>query len=114
METLNKENAEDNQTQQKSNLPKLDYSITDPQERNKLVHKIVNSIPPEKLTPYYLEELTKYLVIQPENKKEKNILTDNRMVTVNKRETSFQGLVAKLQNGEDGIYNFMTGGDKNV
>ena len=112
METLNNELAED--TQQKDILPKLDYSITDPQERNKLVHQIVNSTPPEKLTPYYLEELTKYLVIQPTNKKEKNILTDNRMVTVNKRETSFQGLIAKLQSGEDGIYNFMTGGDKNV
>ena len=36
------------------------------------------------------------------------------MVTVNRRETSYEGLVAKLENGEDGIYNFMTGGDKNI
>ena len=36
------------------------------------------------------------------------------MVTINKRETSYEGLVAKLENGEDGIYNFMTGGDKNI
>ena len=27
---------------------------------------------------------------------------------------SYEGLVAKLENGEDGIYNFMTGGDKNI
>lgn len=36
------------------------------------------------------------------------------MVTVNKREFSYEGLIEKLENGEDGIYNFMTGGDKNI
>ncbi len=92
----------------------LDYTITDPQERNKRVSEIINNTPPEKLTSYYLEQLTKYLVKTPENKKEKKILTDNRMVTINKRETSYEGLVSKLENGEDGIYNFMTGGDKNI
>ena len=92
----------------------LDYTITDFQERNKRVHEIVNSTAPEKLTPYYLEQLTRYLTETPENKKEKKILTDNRMITINKRETSYEGLVAKLENGEDGIYNFMTGGDKNI
>ena len=94
--------------------PRLDYTITDPQERNQKVHEIVNSVSPEKLTPYYLEQLTKYLTETLENKKEKKVLTDNRMVTINKRETSYEGLVAKLENGEDGIYNFMTGGDKNI
>ena len=93
---------------------KLDYTISDPQERNKLVHEIVNNVPPEKLTPYYLEELAKYLTQTPDVKKEKKVLTDNRMVTVNKREISFEGLVQKFENGEDGIYNFMTGGDKNI
>ena len=93
---------------------KLDYTITDIQQRNRLVHEIVNSVAADKLTPYYLEELTRYLVETPESKKEKTVLTDNRMVTVNKRETSYQGLVLKLENGEDGIYNFMTGGDKNI
>ena len=93
---------------------KLDYTISDPQERNQLVHEIVANVPPEKLTPYYLEELAKYLTETPDNKKQKKVLTDNRMVTVNKREISFQGLVQKFENGEDGIYNFMTGGDKNI
>ena len=94
--------------------PKLDYTITDPEERNKIVHEICASIPTEKLTPYYLEELTKYLTETQKTKKQKQILTDNRMVTVNKREISFQGLIEKLQSGQDGIYNFMTGGDKNI
>lgn len=36
------------------------------------------------------------------------------MITINKREVSFQGLIEKLENGEDSIYSFMTGGDKNI
>ena len=49
----------------------------------------------------------------PEEKKSKTILTENRMVTINKRETSYQGLVSKFENGEDGLYN-LTIEDKNV
>jgi hypothetical protein len=48
-----------------------------------------------------------------EERKQKKILTDNHMVTVNKRETSFQGLVSKFENGEDGIYNLIAN-DKNI
>ena len=103
-----------NKQDDKRPYPKLDYTIIDIQERNKKVHEIVNSVPIQKLTPYYLEELTKYLTETPQNKKEKKILTDNRMVTVNKREISYEGLVSKLENGEDGIYNFITDGDKNI
>ena len=39
----------------KRSYSRLDYTITDPQERNQKVYKIVNSVSPEKLTPYYLE-----------------------------------------------------------
>ena len=113
------EQKEDNvdlveQVDSKRPYPRLDYTITDIQKRNQKVHEIVNSVSPEKLTPYYLEQLTKYLTETTESKKEKKVLTNNRMVTINKRETSYQGLAIKLQNGEDGIYNFMTGGDKNI
>lgn len=48
-----------------------------------------------------------------EERKKKKILTDNRMVTVNKRETSFEGMVAKFENGEDGIYGLIIN-DKNI
>jgi len=48
-----------------------------------------------------------------QEKKDKKINTDNRMVTINKRETSFEGLVSKFENGEDGIYNLITN-DKNI
>ena len=46
--------------------------------------------------------------MEKKEKKTKKILTENRMTTVNKRETSFEGLVAQLENGEDGIYNLIT------
>jgi hypothetical protein len=46
--------------------------------------------------------------MEKQEKKERKLLTENRMATVNKRETSFEGLVSQLENGEDGIYNMIT------
>ena len=46
--------------------------------------------------------------MERQEKKERKILTENRMMTVNKRETSFEGLVSQLENGEDGIYNLIS------
>ena len=51
--------------------------------------------------------------MEKQERKEKKILTDNRMTTVNKRETSFEGLISQFENGEDGIYNLIAN-DKNV
>lgn len=51
--------------------------------------------------------------MEKQERKERRILTENRMSTVNKRETSFEGLVGQFENGEDGIYNLITQ-DKNV
>lgn len=34
-------------------------------------------------------------------------MTDNRMATITKRETSLEGLMSQLENGEDGIYNLI-------
>ena len=94
---------------------KLDYTLQDPGARNELVKKIIEQTPPQRLTSKYLQLLANYLVfaMDKEERKKKNIITDNRMVTVNKRETSFEGLVEKFQNGEDGIYNIITN-DKNI
>ena len=66
-------------------------------------------------TEKYLEILADYLILcmEKQERKEKRILTENRMSTVNKRETSFEGLVGKFENGEDGIYNLITQ-DKNI
>ena len=94
---------------------KLDYTIQSPEERNELVKKIVDSLPPQKLTKRYLEILADYIIfaMTKEEKKSKQINTDNRMITINKRQTSFQGLVGKFENGEDGVYNLFTE-DKNI
>lgn len=95
---------------------KLDYTIQSSQERTALVQKIVDSLPPEKLTNRYLEIMADYIIFaktKEERKRDNPITTSNRMVTVNKRERSFQGLVSKFQNGEDGIYNLITN-DKNI
>ena len=87
---------------------KLDYSIESPEERKQLVEKIIAES--DELSESYLEILANYLVLcmEKQEKKEKKLLTDNRMTTVNKRETSFEGLVSQLENGEDGIYNMIT------
>lgn len=73
---------------------KLDYTIESPEERKALVEKILEETPD--ITPAYLEVLADYLVLcmEKQEKKEKNILTENRMTTVNKRECSFEGLAA--------------------
>ena len=94
---------------------KLDYTLETPEARNALVNKIVNETPPEHLTNRYLEILADYIIfaMDKEERKTKKIITDNRMVTINKRETSFEGLVSKFENGEDGIYN-MIANDKNI
>ena len=97
------------------NSKKLDYTLQSPEERSDFVKKIIDETPPEKLTNQYIEILTDYIIfaMDKQERKEKNILTENRMITVNKRETSYQGLVSKFENGEDGLYNLINE-DKNV
>lgn len=94
---------------------KMDYSLKTAEEKIKKVNEIIANTPPERLTTAYLEKLANYIIKEEdkEKRKEKHILTDNRMVTVKARETSFEGLVGKLENGEDGIYN-MIANDKNI
>ena len=60
-------------------------------------------------SPRYLEILADYLILcmEKQERKEKKILTENRLTTVNKREMSYEGLASQLENGEDGIYNLM-------
>ena len=100
---------------------KLDYTIDSPEERNNLVKKILADLEENHISPteQYLESLANYLIIGVEKqekriaREKKAILTDNRMVTINRRETSFEGLVSQLENGESGIYNMITE-DKNI
>ena len=92
---------------------KLDYSIEDPEKRKELVEQILAETPEP--TEQYLQSLADYLVfcMEKQEKREKRILTDNRLTTVNKRETSFENLVSQFENGEDGVYNLISN-NKNV
>ena len=94
-------------------LTKLDYSLQSPEDRKALVEQILAETPDP--TPQYLETLADYLILcmEKQERKEKKILTDNRLITVNRRETSFEGLVSQFENGEDGIYNLITN-DKRI
>ena len=97
---------------------KLDYSLKTAEERAQFVEDLMPTLTKDQLkSKKYMEILADYIVsaMTPEEKKEKLILTDNRMITVNKRETSFQNLVDKFENGEDGLWNLMLeDGDKNI
>ena len=45
--------------------------------------------------------------MEKQERKERVLLTENRLTTINKRETSYEGLVAQLENWEDGVYNLV-------
>lgn len=72
-------------------IAKLDWTITSPEERLKCVEKVLEENP----TPNepYLELMGTYLTECME-KQEKKILTENRLATINKRETSLEGLIS--------------------
>lgn len=93
---------------------KLDYKIDCAEKRLSVVEEICEEHEDE-LSAYNLEQLGNYLVFQmeKEERREKKILTPNRMVTVNKRETSFENIVSKFEHNKDGIYNIMNE-DKNT
>jgi hypothetical protein len=93
----------------------LDYSLKTAEERNALVDKILKEAPSSQLTNKYLEILGDYILdvtLTKEDKKNRYITTANRQVTIDKRETSYEGLVSKFENGEDGVYNLINN-DKN-
>ena len=96
---------------------KLDYSLKTAEERTKFIDELLPTLTKEQLkNEKYIEILSNYIVsaMTPEEKKEKLILTENRMVTVNKRETSMQRIVDSLENGEDGLWRMAIENDKNV
>ena len=94
----------------------MDYTLKTAAERTEFVNNVLAEMDKKQLkNKKYMEILSDYIVsaMTPEEKKERLILTDNRMITINKRETSYQNLVSKFENGEDGVWN-ITIDDKNV
>lgn len=112
-------NAIEESLQQENIKPsiKLNYQLKTAEERVALVNQIIESTPSEKLSNRYLEILSDYIVdatLTKEERKKRYVLTSNRLKTVNDRETSFEGLCEKLENGEDGLYSMMSDLGKNV
>lgn len=93
----------------------LDYTISDQQGRVEMVEKIIETADKDTLTPKFLESLSDYVLfaMDKQQKKSKEILTPNRKVTVDKRETSYEELGEKLVCGEEEIQNFIAN-DKNI
>ena len=90
----------------------LDYSLTTPEERVAYVEKLLEEKPP--LNNSTLTILADYILFvrdrnqtKKERKEEHPILTPNREFTIDKRQVSYEGLVDKLENGEDGLYNII-------
>ena len=52
--------------------------------------------------------------MEKQEKKERKLLTQNRLASITKREISYEGLVSQLENGEDGIYNLINDNGKNT
>lgn len=94
---------------------RLNYRLKTPEERNEYVKNFLKKYPEEYINNKTLEILSDYIIsaIDKQERKKKKILTDNRMITINRRETSFQGLAESFESGEDGIYNLITN-DKNI
>lgn len=100
------------------NYFKLDYTIESPEDRCLYIQNLIDNMTEEErqyLSPAKLDRMADYIIFAQDKKerKEKKILTENRLFTINKRETSYEGLLTKFENGEDGIYNLISD-NKNI
>jgi uncharacterized protein YutD len=95
---------------------RLDYKLKTMEERSELVARIIEQTPSANLSNRYLEILGDYIMgaISKEDKKAHLYLTDNRRITIDRRETSLEGIIEKFENGADGFYNLIAESDKNV
>lgn len=112
--------------EQVDNHIKFDYTLETPEERSAHVQKIIDNTPPEKLTKYYLEKMSNYILDSCKKEiKEHKIMTESRWKnTVKQREVSLEGLSASFESKygdggvnsstEDYIYNLVIENDKNV
>lgn len=80
---------------------KLDFNIETVEGRKKYINDWLENNTP---TPRELEQMADYLIFASNIEKRGALLTANRMVTVNKRETSMEGLTEKLEGGESAFH----------
>lgn len=82
-------------------------------ERLEWVEKEIARIGEERISSFQRDKIATYLIEGTHPEARGEILTANRMVTVNKRETSREGLVEKLEGGESAFHQLVKQ-DKNV
>lgn len=97
----------------------LDYSIDTPEGRVEYVEALLAKTPRTQINNVTLSYLSDYILFvgdknqtKKERKAEKPIITRNRETTIDKRQISYEGIVATLENGEDGLHS-MIRQDKN-
>jgi hypothetical protein len=81
----------------------LDTHLQSPEERLEFVNKWLEQNPePNELE---MEWIANYLVypIDKEERRQRKILTDNRQVTINAHEASYEGLSSKFEAGDDAL-----------
>ena len=91
----------------------LDNNLKTYEERNAHVEAEIERIGYDKITNYMKEKIASYLIETTHLEPKGEIITANRMVTVNKRETSREGLVDKLEGGESAFHGLINQ-DKNM
>ena len=89
---------------------KLDYSISTMEERTAYVKKLLSDTPKDQQKPALLEYLSNYIIeaMPKSERKSRKITTDNRMVTIDRHETSFEGLTDKFESNTDAVYDLIT------
>lgn len=91
----------------------LNSALKTYEDRLEWVNEQIAQVGEENVSEYQREKIASYLIegTNPETRGE--IITPNRMVTVNKRETSREGLVEKLEGGESAFHQLIKQ-DRNV
>lgn len=89
----------------------LNYQLTTPEERLEFINNLIKVRGKNSFSTKELEIMANYLLIQ--ERRSDYIVTQNRSATIKKRETSYEGLIDKLEQGEAGIQPLIAN-DKNI
>lgn len=97
-----------------TNLTRLDFSLETAQERIDQVNEalIAEQSGANEVSSARLEYLADYILDAPDTREKTK--PKNRKKTISAHEISYEGLVTKFENGEDGLYNLTIENDKNI
>jgi hypothetical protein len=81
---------------------KLDYTLQTALERTEFVKQLCAER--SDWSSFELKQMADYILAIVDATEKREILTSNRMVTINKREVSYQALSEQLEGGEDALH----------